>query len=294
MTRSIAAALADSILGIASTGNMSLTDMLISAADATQYNVEVFNRIESHLNNIAPSEAEELLEVLDRPDISQLAMDLVRGNPKNVTVESVTQLTKVIKSRLESEARSKVAAEHEEENKRAALIAEDHQQFIAAQQSQLNAVVESLKSRHALDCAEISDCHSRGLRATSSAQLITTILAAIVAVLVGLAVYIGTYYTDYLASKAGYRLFIAVVCSIAAGFPLLGLPAVGRWVDGVVSRIHDNRISSLAFKCGYEVSEPTSLTADELKILLDQQFGKKLSEMTAPSVPKAPKSDLFA
>jgi hypothetical protein len=293
VTRSVAAALGDAILGIATSGNMSLTDMLVSAANATQYNGQIFAKIETHLREISPEQADDLLEVLERPDFSQLAMDLVRGSPRNVTVQSIERLTTVIKSRLQAEAELLVSTEVNRERAQAALDIEAHRSLISTQNDRLNAALEHLREKHLVDTARMRGACERALATRARLASAWFLMGAVVATVVGVAAYAATCYSGAMEQRPGWRLLLAIVTAVASAAPLYGLPSLKeRALQWLVKR-QDDGIAKEMLTLGYPSTvRPTATTAVDC---MDQLFSEKLAVLTAPrpEMSKASKSSLF-
>jgi hypothetical protein len=281
VTRSVAAALGDVVLGVATTGNMTLTELLVSAADATQYDGTIFTKIEQHLRQMNISEADDLLAILERPDFSQLAIDLVRGNTKNVTVESVERLTDIVRTRIEEAAALKVASERSKERAKARAHSDTQRAVISSQEEKLRLACDQLRSRFYTDMEIVNRLLARAHRLQRFASVGCRLLGIFVGLIVGGAAYAGTYYADALANNTELRIFIGLICALAAALPLMRFPSL---TEGLLRHFlvwQRRRLTNRVKDMGYAIEECPEADSDLLTIM-QQQFDQNLAGLMAP------------
>ena len=293
VTRTVTAAMTDVIVGISASGSMSFTDMLVSAADATQYNVDVFSSIENHLKQMYPAEAEELIKILGKIDYSQMAMDVVRGNPRNVTAQAVSVVAENVRSRLEAEAESKVAAVRQAERKAAVLREAEHVEIQTEQKSRLALAEQELRHRH----GDIVRILTRNWRASRERRAVvgnlTWIFGTFIGVFVGISVYFSGYYIDYMSKHPEFRFAMATISALGAGVPLAGLPSVRQWLLVKFNGWEDAVLISNALSMGYSMHAPTAALEEDFVAALNRQFDSKLLPIVGPMSGAPLRGDLF-
>lgn len=286
ITRATMAAMADAISGVATKNSMTEQELIISAADATSYDPVVFDKIEGLLKDMTPTEAADLSDILQRTDVSQLAMDLVRGSASNVTSQRVSEIVDSVKNRLESEAEARVAANIDSERRDAKKEADSLSAAISERDSRIAALNAATRRQHDLSAGSLIKAHGRAAKILGHARLLGSMAALLVALAVGIAVYLLSSIAEQLELWA--KLGLSAVAALGAAVPLLGIPSIRGWFQRSVERWRAVQLHRQAESLGYDLPSQTLLPIRELEAELDLQFSKRVPEEVSPPV-----SDLF-
>lgn len=270
VTRSTIAAMADAISGVATKDSMTEQELIISAADATSYDPVVFDKIETLLKTITPDEASDLSHILQRTDVSQLAMDLVRGNANNVTSKSVSEIVSSVKNRLDEEAEKRVAASIERERQEAAQRTDELSAEIKNKDYHIASLYDSSQKRHAAIAGEIIKHNKTCQKIVHNTRAISAFVAIVVALIVGAAVYLLSAMAISLA--ANWQIILAVVAALGSSLPLVGMPSVRAGFATLVEKWQARTIGRRALSLGYELPPSKLLSDDDLRAELDRQF----------------------
>jgi hypothetical protein len=282
ITRSVAAALGDAIIGVETSGSMSMADMLIAAADATQYNVEVFEKIERQLRSLRPDDADDLLTILSDIDYSQLAMDAVHGNPKNVTPTTVREITSNIESNLEKKAEDRVKKKLENISREIHALAQEKLKSDAANRSKIDFMKQELSKIHNNSVKIIISDLDKSNRSILHIQKAIRYINYLLALIVIIMVYTSVYYVEYLEKHELIRIAVAFIVGLAAGVPL-AIPSVK---DRIINKLKDIRNSTAEAgirTLGYDVIGPLFKDANEIKQELQSQFDLRLDGVSLTS-----------
>jgi hypothetical protein len=277
VTRSVVAALSDAIIGVETTGSMSVADMLIAAADATQYNVEVFERIEKQLREIRPDDADEVLSILSGVDNSRFVMDAVQGNPRNVTTATIQEITVKIESNFEKAANDKVKWRLDRINQRQKVIEQENFRRSNEQSFKIKLAIKELEAAHRNSSLVISELCSKDALHLKYFQKIVNALGYVVAVIAFAIVFAATFENDYLEKRTAMRFAVSVGVAVIAGFPLFGFPSIReKFFEKIKSKM-DIQAKSRISNLGYSVENPLYKTMSDIKSELDLQFEMRLN-----------------
>lgn len=281
ISRSTAAALTDAIVGVERGGSLSLQDLLVSAADVTQYDPVVIAKIEEKLRDIKPEEADDLVTLLSSVDYSQLAMDMMRGNTENVTGQSVSRLVENVKVKLEEKAEKRVAARRTRERALANAVAGSLSREVEDNKSALSAALAAMEQQHKLvrGLAEgwIKEARSR----VKFYQRVVAGIAAVVGLLVGCLAYVAVDRTDWLEANPSLKIVVAVVIGIATSVPLVGVPPLRNAVTSFLSRREWSSLRKRILALGYELSASGNVENDGIVADIDGQFSDKVTAISA-------------
>lgn len=286
VTRSTIAAMTDAISGIASRDSMSEREMIISAADATSYNPRVFDNIEAILKELNPQHAKDLANILQRTDISELAMDLVRGNPGNVTRQRVSEITDSVKNRLEVEAENKIAERVDREREEAGRKMEELSSEISRHQEDVLHLKNIAQNFHNSALQSIVERNRISRALVRKSNLIGYIIACVVGLFVGGATYLLTINAE--GMNVVLKNLLAIATALASGLPLAGLPSVKRYIAATVENFEANRLHDHAKGLGYKTPKSSLLNKESLESLLDKQFSERIEQDKQAKI-----SDLF-
>lgn len=286
ITRATMAAMADAIGGVATKDSMTEQELIISAADATSYDPVVFDKIEVLLKDMTPSQAEDLSNILQRTDVSQLAMDLVRGSASNVNSQRVSEIVDSVKNKLELEAEARVAANIESERKNAKIAADDLSAAILERDSRILALNAATRRQHDLSVVSLIKTHGHATTILGHARIVVSAATLVVALAVGIAVYLLSSIAEQLEMWA--KLGLSAIAALGAAVPLLGIPSVRGWFQRAVEHWQAARLHRQAESLGYELPRQSLLSVGDLETELNLQFAKRI-----PKLEEAPASDLF-
>lgn len=184
VSRPTIAALTDAVSGVEDGGHLSMSELLVSAEEATQYNVAVFVEIERVLKNVAPDNADELAALIELTDFSSLAMDLVRGNPRNVSNDTIDGLVAGIKKQFRDEASRAQASQRAKEKAQSETAQASLREALERRQEALATAVAELKKRDERSMARILEAYDRLARWSKISRRIVGGLAVVTGVVV--------------------------------------------------------------------------------------------------------------
>lgn len=283
--RATIAALVDAVAGVQSGGSLTMAEMLISAADATEYNVEVFDRLEGSLKRVLPEDAERLLAILSTSDFSGMAMDVVRGNPRNVSDQSVEKIVDNVRQHFADEAERKVARTVGKLRREAASDRAEYEASIARRDRAIDDAIVAMATQHSFAKSRLLELLATGQRVTARMRSGLNVASVVIGLVVGCAAFIGTGYLDALAGQTPVRAFISLIIGLAAGLPLMGLPSLRQYT---LQRTYDQRTGELraaAEGFGYQASGiDVRMTSATLEQMLDVQFGAKVGKIRESSI----------
>lgn len=277
ISRSTAAALTDAIVGVASAGNMTLQDLLINAADATQYDPDVMIRIEDKLRSMTPNEASDLAVLLSSTDYSQLAMDMMRGNARNVSVQSVQQLVENVKTKLEQQAAKRVSTQRTRERRHAMEQNAALNREVGARTAALDVAIEALEASHQSAVGASRKWHQQAAGRVRMAKRATFLGGILAACLVGLAAYIAIEYAKWLEDNPILRLVIAALIGFVTAIPLVGLPSLREAVIGAAERRAWSALAARLSEFDYSLPVKPIWDEDLVVKILDRQFSEKVA-----------------
>jgi len=284
VSRATAAALTDAVVGVQTTGTMTTADLLISAADITQYDPDVVDRIEARLREIAPDEADDLSQLLSQSDYSQFAMDAMRGNPRNVTLQSVTDLVSEIHQRLDQQANQRVAAERRKERTAAASRSDELAKRIAGGEAALDVALSQLREQHNRVLELARTWMAGSSRQDSVLQRALRCLAAIVGLVVAGATYLSIYSAEWLSGKTALLVIVSVIVGTAAGFPIVGLPSIRDYLLGWFRRRTLANLLGRVATMGYDLPPHSVTGPGDLIPALDQIYDARVTEIEVQRV----------
>jgi hypothetical protein len=287
VTRSTIAAMADAIAGISSNNSMTEMEMIVSAADATSYNPAVFEQIERILKELTPSDAKDLSEILQRTDVSELAMDLVRGNPNNVTIQRVSEIADIVQNRLEIEAHNRVAAGIEKERTAAKIQMERLAAAIAEKEQKIAALSERRIARHESSTGSLARYNKLLRKISSKSKSINVVLAIAVAATVGIATYMLSLYADSISQNV--KIILSIITATAGGIPLIGFGPIKTAINQTIERRLSDLLNKKASELGYELNYECLPSNTELKATLSHQLSAEISNFP----PDLPTNELF-
>jgi hypothetical protein len=283
--RATIAALVDSVAGVQSAGSLTMAEMLISAADATEYNAEVFDRLEGSLKRIMPAEAERLLAILSTSDFSTMAMDVVRGNPRNVSDQSVEKMVDNVRQHFATEAEKKVARAVGKLKREAADERADFEASIAKRDRAIDDAVVILATQHNFAKGRLLEVLDTGQAAISRTRGWLAAGSIAIGIGVAIAAFAGTGYLDALAGQTPARAAISLVVGLAAGMPLMGLPNLRAFA---LKHTHDRKTKELrtaAETFGYpSVGIEVTMTPAELASVLDAELAARITKIRETSI----------
>jgi hypothetical protein len=274
MARTTLAALTDAVVGVHNDGSLSTTEMLVSAEEATQYNVDVVDEIERRLRAIDHDEADNLVALISLTDYSELAMDAALGNPRNITEQTIVNLVAAVKGEFRTEAEKEVAAARARERTIGRRQQDELLQHLALRELALEQAIQQIRGQGNSAKIALADRYLRYTRRLKVLEYALTTFSLLIGVAAASLAFLAINNTEMLEQNTILKLLVAGCIGVVTGYPLIGVPSLRGTVRAWV---HSRLVNSLrAFASQFSVDLPKYVSLGDLP-----QFEAQVSDVFA-------------